>query len=417
MLQRIALAASTLAILIASGCEGPQRAERRPLPDPVVSTGRKPYLPEPAPPPAPRVVPAPTPPALADLDPRNIFPARFDGSRWHVIVVHHSASPKDTPASMDRFHRIGRGWNRGLGYHFVIGNGVNFPDGQVFVGPRWRNQETGAHTKAAAGNYFGTRRPANFFNDHGIGICLIGDFTSSQPTPRQMQTLAALIDLLCSRTAANPSRIYGHGQVTNGTACPGRFLTSRLAEVKRQVTRSAAVDEHPLGSWIDVYAAAAPYGQFDGPATFGRHFAEGLQGGYRTAVDAFYDVAYGQAAAFGRSVACDVEDDQAAGVALAHVGCDLCESHAAPQHGSAAHPAYARQVAALDLDPDALRPAAALHLDLDALADFARPDQLGELARITNRFAIETGQQVAGAQPAAAAGPLGLDPLDHDAGR
>jgi hypothetical protein len=68
-------------------------------------------------------------------------------NRWECIVVHHSGSDRSTPQSMREWHMKGRGWDE-LGYHFVIGNGAGYGDGQVYVGERWRKQMHGAHQDA-----------------------------------------------------------------------------------------------------------------------------------------------------------------------------------------------------------------------------------------------------------------------------
>ena len=55
---------------------------------------------------------------------------RAQGYRpWRYIVIHHSATASGNAAEFDREHRA-RGWD-GLGYHFVIDNGVGGPDGRV----------------------------------------------------------------------------------------------------------------------------------------------------------------------------------------------------------------------------------------------------------------------------------------------
>lgn len=132
-------------------------------------------------------------------------------SRWDSIVIHHSASDTSTPEGMREWHMNGRGWDE-LGYHFVIGNGVRYEDGKVFVGNRWTRQMHGAHCKT----------PNNHYNDHGIGICLIGDFQNSQPSPKQIQSLAQLTQFLMGQCGIKKDRILTHGGVTHKTECPGR---------------------------------------------------------------------------------------------------------------------------------------------------------------------------------------------------
>jgi hypothetical protein len=161
--------------------------------------------------------------------------------RWQAIVVHHAASEGASPAEIDGWHRQ-RGWD-GLGYHFVIGNGVGYPDGAIFVGARWRLQKTGAHCKVFAGRYLGVFRPDNYYNERGIGICLLGNFERSSPTPRQREALTQLILALCEETGIDPHNVHGHGEITQRTACPGRTLDMRRVrgEVLADSARSGFV--------------------------------------------------------------------------------------------------------------------------------------------------------------------------------
>ena len=131
---------------------------------------------------------------------------------WRFIVVHHSATTWGSAADFDRIHRA-RGWDE-LGYHFVIGNGTSSGDGQVEIGGRWVSQKHGAHCKVAD-------HPE--YNDVGVGICLVGDFSKSRPTEAQMRSLAALVRFLMDRYHIPRNRIYGHGQL-KATDCPGRFF-------------------------------------------------------------------------------------------------------------------------------------------------------------------------------------------------
>jgi hypothetical protein len=157
----------------------------------------------------------------------------IDARRWSCVVVHHAGNERATPDSMDRYHRETLGWERGLGYHFVIGNGAGYPDGQLYVGPRWKRQVAGAHCKTAAGRYFGGWRADNYFNEHGIGICLMGNLERQRPTPRQLQTLELLIATLVQETGMAAHAVYGHGEVTHRTACPGRQM--RMASLRQAV--------------------------------------------------------------------------------------------------------------------------------------------------------------------------------------
>jgi hypothetical protein len=199
--------------LVLAGCQAPSQ--------PTVLT----RLPEPAkiaiPVPPPLVViepPAPPPVARAVVPPDWLPPAGLS-QRWTSIVIHHTASDVGSLRDIDAWHR-GNGWE-GCGYHFVVGNGTRSSDGQVEVGPRWRRQTTGAHTRL-----HGTPSSAegNYFNEHGIGIVLVGNFDRESPSPQQMEGLVRLVSYL-SRTCDIPLKhVYFHGELKS-TECPGRYLS------------------------------------------------------------------------------------------------------------------------------------------------------------------------------------------------
>jgi len=148
-------------------------------------------------------------------------------NRWECIVVHHSGSDRSTPQGMKEWHTKGRGWDD-LGYHFVIGNGGGYGDGQVFVGGRWQKQMHGAHCKT----------PGNHYNDHGIGICLIGDLDAHGPTRKQVAALARLSSFLAQQCGIPQSHVLTHGGITHKTACPGRYFS--LGPVLKQMSRRSA---------------------------------------------------------------------------------------------------------------------------------------------------------------------------------
>lgn len=132
---------------------------------------------------------------------------------WTHIVLHHSADTVGDAAAFDKTHRR-RGWRRGLGYDFVIGNGTLSGDGEIEVGDRWRRQEDGAHCKADG------------MNRKAIGICFVGDFQSGgAPSASQLLSGAALIRHLAAKFAVPPENVLGHGQVNGAkTLCPGRYF-------------------------------------------------------------------------------------------------------------------------------------------------------------------------------------------------
>jgi N-acetyl-anhydromuramyl-L-alanine amidase AmpD len=141
-------------------------------------------------------------------------------AKWDYIIVHHSATRSGGARSFDKYHRENRGWENGLGYHFVIGNGTHTSDGRVEIGARWMRQITGAHV--------GGRK-----NIGKIGICLVGNFDQDEPSAKQMKSLGRLIEFLQIRCGIPASRVCGHCEVVREgyTHCPGHnFSMSKLRE-------------------------------------------------------------------------------------------------------------------------------------------------------------------------------------------
>lgn len=141
-----------------------------------------------------------------------------DKGRWEGIIIHHSLTDQGSAAIFDKFHREQRRFANGLGYHFVINNGIGQgkANGVVEVGHRWRKQILGAHTKD-------DRSGRNYYNEHTIGICLVGNFDRDQPTEAQYASLARLVGFLQQLYNIPTQRIEGHS-AHSVKSCPGRFF-------------------------------------------------------------------------------------------------------------------------------------------------------------------------------------------------
>lgn len=214
-------------LLVFAGCESHQ-------PDEQIGYGSAPpsfYRPLQAQPPA---RPAAGPQTARRLPPPPVpseaWPPQSGriSRRWSTVVIHHSATDKGSAATFDKFHRS-KGWDE-LGYHFVIGNGSETPDGLIEVGARWHKQKHGAHCKT----------PDQYFNEHGIGICLVGDFTKRPPTARQMQSLSRLVNYLSYACNIPPDRITTHGLVNPKTQCPGPMFSLGAVRARMGGPASAA---------------------------------------------------------------------------------------------------------------------------------------------------------------------------------
>lgn len=144
----------------------------------------------------------PKPYIASQLDPYHV-------RNWKYIVIHHSATGAGSAAEFDTFHREKRGWENGLGYHFVIGNGSGSPDGEIEIGNRWIDQINGAHAGVEE------------YNHYGIGICLVGNFNQSRPTAAQMSALSTLVEYLQNRCHISSENVIMHRHCRQ-TDCPGR---------------------------------------------------------------------------------------------------------------------------------------------------------------------------------------------------
>ncbi|MCO5068410.1 MAG: LysM peptidoglycan-binding domain-containing protein [Kiritimatiellae bacterium] len=155
-------------------------------------------------PPAPPQIPLPT--SLKNT--LDTIPVR--NGRWKYIVIHHSATANGSAQGMENYHRFKRHMENGLAYHFVIGNGKGMPDGQIAIGRRWRSQLNGGHLASER------------LNEVAIGICLVGNFNQTRPTPAQMRSLTALTSYLLQRTRLSATAVRAHRQInTKPTECPG----------------------------------------------------------------------------------------------------------------------------------------------------------------------------------------------------
>ncbi len=139
-------------------------------------------------------------------------PEPMTAGRWQAIVIHDSGTASGSPDTLDEQARsMGL---RGLGYHFVIGNGSGLRDGQIHVGARWLKQSAGAHAAGAK---------ADWYNRNAIGICIVGNGERRPFTEAQTARLMQLVDALMRECKIPADRVYLHSQIAD-TPSPGRFF-------------------------------------------------------------------------------------------------------------------------------------------------------------------------------------------------
>ena len=160
-------------------------------------------------------------------DSKQSWMAEVEETEWQYIVIHHSATESGSVESIhvehsNRRDAEGNPW-LGIGYHFLIGNGLGMSDGTVQATFRWKEQIHGAHS----GN--------EVFNARGIGICLIGNFEETHPSKAQINSLKSLVQVLAARHRIAPERLMGHASV-KATACPGKHFP--LNEIRQVIFKT-----------------------------------------------------------------------------------------------------------------------------------------------------------------------------------
>lgn len=133
-------------------------------------------------------------------------------ANWQAIVIHHSGSLVGSHTTIEKEHQ-GRNF-RGLGHHFIIGNGTGMDDGQVHIGYRWLDQLPGAH---AAG------QNADWYNSNAISICLVGDGNRQPFTSAQVQQLTTLVESLRKQLGLPADRVLLASDIAP-VADPGRLF-------------------------------------------------------------------------------------------------------------------------------------------------------------------------------------------------
>lgn len=122
------------------------------------------------------------------------------------ITIHHSAGgANEALRNIAFWHINGRDWP-GIAYHYVIEK-----DGTIYQ-----------TNSVSSWTYH------NGFNNRGaIGICLLGNFETGYPDPKQVYALTWLINDLKKRYP-QIKFLMGHREYQNETLCPGRNINLDL---------------------------------------------------------------------------------------------------------------------------------------------------------------------------------------------
>lgn len=155
------------------------------------------------------------------------------------LVVHHSATGNqltdytNVVRNIYIYHREVNGWSD-IGYNYLIA-----PDGTLFAG---RDPAGGAQDNVRGAHFCGQ-------NSETMGVCLLGDYTQTQPKAAMLLSLEHLLswktykeqlDATGERPhSANPRLpvIAGH-QDGCATACPGRYVYEKLPALRLAVAEN-----------------------------------------------------------------------------------------------------------------------------------------------------------------------------------
>ena len=128
-----------------------------------------------------------------------------------VIILHHigNTNADVSAATVHQWH-LANGW-AGIGYHYLIRK-----DGTI---ERGRPRDTvGAHCYGE--------------NWHSIGVNIVGNFETNEPTAAQIESCAMLLAVCAASfgVALDGEHIVGHRDLS-ATVCPGDALYEQIPEL------------------------------------------------------------------------------------------------------------------------------------------------------------------------------------------
>lgn len=146
------------------------------------------------------------------------------------IVIHHSYSNWGDAKAIDQWHKEA-GFRRRdpktnkiyhIGYHKVICNG--YPVYNSWKKRAYQEKWDGKIQQGRPDYLPGAHTKQNGMNRKSLGICLIGNFDSSNPTGKQLEALIDACTRLCIRHGIKTSCIRFHSDFAHYKTCPGKFF-------------------------------------------------------------------------------------------------------------------------------------------------------------------------------------------------
>lgn len=143
---------------------------------------------------------------------------------WTHVLIHHSASPDHDGLDFDeirKYHLNVNNW-QDIGYHFLMEQA----DGMVIVVQGRPLTMTGAHSPG--------------MNDKAIGVCVVGNFEITEPSPTIIEALVDRVLVPQCRIWNIPAvNIHGHRDHRK-TLCPGEHLYNALPAIRIMVETELA---------------------------------------------------------------------------------------------------------------------------------------------------------------------------------
>ena len=181
------------------------------------------------------------------------------------LIVHHTVTANDDPdpaatiRAIYSFHTQVRGWDD-IGYNFLVD-----AQGRIYEGRRARSYGPGEVPTGENEDRQGVvGAHAEGANTGSAGIALLGDFTSSFPSPAAVSSLESWLAWKAGRHEIDPvgassyrssdgttrvfANIAGHREA-RATECPGDRLFAALPALRQRVAQ-VATGRVPKGYWI-----------------------------------------------------------------------------------------------------------------------------------------------------------------------
>ena len=134
---------------------------------------------------------------------------KADGDAWSSIVI-HGLGYDGILEEIVRNSEL-----KGLGHHFLIGNGYGIDDGFIHLSYRWLNQIPCAWETSA---------DRSLWNSGVISICLVGNGNKRRFSEPQLVQLSLLVKRLQLGLSIPVEKILLANEIDNGSQSPGRYF-------------------------------------------------------------------------------------------------------------------------------------------------------------------------------------------------